>query len=350
VPAPGDTTIFLAPSTSSGQGETLAAVDAASGSTRWIWTVASGRSRIDSAPVCVDGRLFVARLFANTLGVGPVMLVCADAATGAVLWNYQLQANKYFAYVRLVAAFGSIFVLLDDGTVAAFDQRTGALRWQHIAAIPQPANIGRDESIAAGWRSVFVGGTNGLRALDPRTGAQRWISSVAFDCSYSQILVTNGNPPLAIAVDFAGTVYAFNALTGAYAWEYHGTTNWWPRMTCDFEQLHLQQTDTLVVLLLRTGAVRQVSPALGNDTSGGPTQGKNAVFQAIAPNPARPGGRSTLLVFNRATVATTIQTFVVNPTYISRPVIEGPRLFLNVSPAAATNFADYSVVQAIKIA
>ena len=45
-PAPGVTTLFLAPATSSGQGETLAAVDASTGATLWTWTVSSGRSRI----------------------------------------------------------------------------------------------------------------------------------------------------------------------------------------------------------------------------------------------------------------------------------------------------------------
>ena len=349
-PVSGATTLFLAPFTSSGQGETLAAVDAATGTTRWTWMVASGRSHILSAPVCVNGRIFVARQFSGLSGQGPLMLVCGDANTGAILWDYQLQPLTYFGYVRLVAAYGSVFVLTDDGTLSAFDPWTGALLWQQFAAVPFRANIGRDESMAAAWGSVFVGSTNGLRAFDPRTGTPRWISSIAFDCSYSQILVTKGNPPLAIAADFAGSIYAVNALTGARVWDYLGNADWWPRMTCDFEHLYLQQTQTLVVLELPTGALREVSPNLGGDTSGGPTLCSNRIFQAIAPNPANPAGPSLLFVFDRSTVRRPVQKFVVNPTFIARPVVEGAQLYLNVSAAAASIFADYSVIQAIRIA
>ena len=291
----------------------------------------------------------MARQFGSSTGSGPLLLVCGDANTGAILWDYQLQPSTYFGFVHLGAAYRAVFVLTDDGTLSAFHARTGALLWQRIAAVPLRANIGSDESLAAGWGSVFTGSTTGVRAFDPGTGTPKWISSVAFDCSYSQIVVTNANPPLVIAADVAGTVHAFNALTGAQVWEYQGNANWWPGMTCDFEHLYLQQTQTLVVLELPTGAVREVSPNLGGDTSGGPTLCSNRIFQAIAPNPATPGP-SVLLVFDRSTVSRPVQRFRVNPTWIARPVVEGTQLYLNVSAAPASNFADYGVIQAIRLA
>ena len=53
-----------------------------------------------------------------------------DARTGERLWDYQFPANVTFAAPLVVPDPSTVFVGLDDGTVAAVDGGNGHLRWQ----------------------------------------------------------------------------------------------------------------------------------------------------------------------------------------------------------------------------
>lgn len=350
-PVLSENTLFLAPMTSNGQ-EVLAAVDVSTGANLWTWNSPTVplQSRIDSAPLCVNGRVYVAQLFNSSAMPGEIRVVCGDAGNGSILWEKPVLSSAWFSYVRLNAAYGLIYVMTNDGSIRALDALTGTPVWQQIAAVPLTPNVGSDQSMTVAFGSVIVGGTNGLRAYDPLDGTPKWISPLAFNCSFSPIVATTGgNPPLIVAGDPAGTIHAFNAFTSAYIWSYQGeNTLWWPRMACDFDRLYLMQNRTLKALDLATGALLGTSPDLGGDTTGAPTVCANRVFQTVAASMLNPTGASSLIAFHPTNVTTIVEQLAVNNTSIARPVIEGKQLYLNVSTGVAST-AFHNVIQAVRV-
>jgi hypothetical protein len=347
---PGNPALVLAPNTPDGQGEILALVEAATGMTRWaLTTLAPNRTYISSAPVCVDTCIYVVWLRSVAqLGPGQLELACLDGVSGGVLWTHPLQqaVTSETTWIRLAAAYDSVYVLTTDGTLRAINPQTGALQWELVGAIPTSFLLASDESLAVGWGRLYVGSSSGLRTFDAHTGAAGWMST-PFDCSYAQIVISNRNPPLVIVSDFNAKIYAFNALTGAPVWTFQGD-NFWPKMTCDFEHLFVAQGFTLIMLDLSDGALLGTSPNLAAANYGAPSMGENRVFHVATPNEGDPLAPSILNGFSRSSVAQPLEQFGINRTDLVRPVVHGDHVYVNVLGVAGFPIRQ-DTIQAIRI-
>jgi len=124
-----------------------------------------------------------------------------SAATGAVLWQYNIPA-------QFIAVANGILYATGSNAVFALRADTGALVWQ------QPI-VGSDVAVANGM--VYVGTGSGLDAMDANTGAMMWSCPMAYGA---------GSPAVANGVVYvkSGTgpmlsLYAVNASTGAILWQ-----------------------------------------------------------------------------------------------------------------------------------
>lgn len=88
----------------------LAALSRKDGKARWVVELPGGRQGIWNGPVLAGGRLWVS----STSG----KLVAVDATSGQMVGNYDIGAASFIAPV---VASGSLFLLLDNGRLAAFN-------------------------------------------------------------------------------------------------------------------------------------------------------------------------------------------------------------------------------------
>jgi outer membrane protein assembly factor BamB len=213
---------------------------------RRVWTF-HGRALLEFPPVVGYGRVYVTNFDGRLFAI--------DAATGRLSWSFASGrcgwASPALAGHLVYETFignrecGSRF---DDGEVAAFDERSGRLRWLR--------RIGPTESsplVAGGI--VYVGDWNGrVWALDAATGRTRWVAGlhgaikgsvarsgralyigtyggdvVALDARTGRVLWTSGghgriysSPAVAYGRVYIGSldggVYAFGAATGHLLW------------------------------------------------------------------------------------------------------------------------------------
>ena len=202
---------------------TLLALDLRDGRTRWrarfgpdaplAWGRESG-DFIVSSPVLHEGAVIV--------GGGDGTVRAFDARTGAARWTARTGGRVRSSPA---VADGVVYVGAFDGRVYAFDARTGAPRWTHDTegASLKSAEFGFDrrsiQSSPAVWRgSVYVGARDGhLYALDAATGARRW--RVAHDdASWSIASPAIGDSLLFDASSDARFVHALRHADGARAW------------------------------------------------------------------------------------------------------------------------------------
>jgi outer membrane protein assembly factor BamB len=161
--------------------ETIVALDAATGATRWEHTYEAPilpRMNVEygpgphSTPLVADGRVFA---------VGSTgKLHALDAGTGRVLWAQDLWGTlggsmQDRGYSCSPIAYGDTIVVSLGGAgqaAVAFRQKDGQIAWKSGAFPPSPSSpilirVDGQEQL------VFFNG-DGIAGLDPRTGATLW--------------------------------------------------------------------------------------------------------------------------------------------------------------------------------
>jgi outer membrane protein assembly factor BamB len=185
----------------------LVAVDAATGKTAWKRNL---HAHLESSPLAVDGDLFLGDDKTNLVSLrasdGQVRwqfnspgaikaspsyhdgrvyvadyqsaMFCVNADSGGLLWRTNTSKVAPFGdggfYSSPAVAFGRVYAARDDGTVYAFDLKTGKVDWSFpthnfIYGSPAVAHVPGTPP------SVYIGGYDEhLYALDARSGKQRW--------------------------------------------------------------------------------------------------------------------------------------------------------------------------------
>jgi len=190
----------------------------------WYFDVPTRRG-MESTPIVVDGRMYV---------TGSWSIVYAlDAATGALLWQYDPEVPKPWAQYaccdvvnRGVAVWGdSVFVGTLDGYLVSLDADTGAVNWKVDTIDRQtPYTITGAPRVIKGNVIIGNGGADlGVRgyvsAYAANTGEMAW-----------RFYTVPGNP----ADDFesAALEKAVTTWSGSW-WEYGGGGTVWDSMAYD---------------------------------------------------------------------------------------------------------------------
>jgi hypothetical protein len=148
-PAVGDDSLFVA------AGQTLRALDAASGADRWSLALDAA---LAAPPVWDTGWLFALAESGEVLAF--------RASDGKLIWRRSIGATS--AHPPVTGERNDLFIATVDGRVVALALDTGAPLWERtLAGTLSPPVVARDR--------VFVGSTdNFLYALDPLTGRDAW--------------------------------------------------------------------------------------------------------------------------------------------------------------------------------
>ena len=105
-------------------------------------------------------------------------MFCLDAESGKPLWRTNTTKVPPFGeggfYSSPAIAFGRVYAARDDGTVFAFDEKTGKVDWSfptddYVYGSPAVAQVPGTPP------SVYIGSYDEhFYALDARSGKQRW--------------------------------------------------------------------------------------------------------------------------------------------------------------------------------
>lgn len=175
------------------------AIDAASGAQLWSAPISS--SDTASSPSVANGVVYIS-------GDG---LFAFDAKTGAPLWSSSLVGGT-----SAPAVVGGV-VYASGNVLAALNATTGAVIWSTALGGPL---VAPNSSPAVAKGTVYIGamaaGQHGsssgmLFAVTARTGKTIWSASVP-SAIFSAPAVANG---VVYVGTYGGTLYAFNAKTGA---------------------------------------------------------------------------------------------------------------------------------------
>jgi outer membrane protein assembly factor BamB len=173
---------------------------------RTQWTVYSPNAQ-DGNPAITRSRVLIGRM-------GRV--VALSRRDGAIAWEQPMDSDE----VASVALAGR-FALAGDasGTLRAFDAATGAVRWSvhHDGVIRAEAQIDRDSgTVLAAWDGKPA---PAVRALDLRTGAERWRQAVREYTAAPQLV--GGRAFVATSEDHGvgASVAAFDLRSGRAEWE-----------------------------------------------------------------------------------------------------------------------------------
>jgi alcohol dehydrogenase (cytochrome c) len=147
----------------------------------------------------------------------------------APVWMYALGGPQQNS--APVVVDGTIYIVTADDRVLAFDAVTGAVKWTHDPSVaPLPNRIFRGSAaVVTGFGLVFYGmGNNHLVALDMATGREVWDVEIESrdqcSCQPSHgLLLVKDKLVVGVRGDVAhrGYVNAFDARTGRQLWR------WW---------------------------------------------------------------------------------------------------------------------------
>jgi outer membrane protein assembly factor BamB len=145
----------------------LVSLRAADGKVRWQFNAPGA---IKASPSYHDGKVCVADYQSS--------MYCVAANSGRVLWRTNTSKLPPFGqggfFSSPAIAFGDVYAARDDGTVYAFDLKTGKVEWffktdNFIYGSPAVAHVPGTPP------SVYIGSYDKrLFALDARTGKPRW--------------------------------------------------------------------------------------------------------------------------------------------------------------------------------
>jgi len=182
-------------------------LDTLNGNVIWNYQVGIG---VTSPPVYDNGTIYV--------GASDDYLYALDANTGALKWRYLTGANVSSSPViqNNTVYFGS-----DDTKVYALNASTGAFIWSYSTG--QLIN-GSGAALANGI--LYIGGRNGfLYAINSNNGSLAWsydLNNISLEHSSATVvnnIVYIGGHRNVSSPSIRGSLYAFNATTGALIWE-----------------------------------------------------------------------------------------------------------------------------------
>jgi outer membrane protein assembly factor BamB len=134
-----------------------------------LWSFNSPAA-IKASPSFHHGHLFVADYQSSMFAL--------NAADGKLIWRTNTSMVPPFGeggfFSSPAVAFGRVYAARDDGTVYAFDERTGKVDWafQTGGAVYGSPAVAR---VPGTPPTVYIGSENGrLYAIDARTGKPRW--------------------------------------------------------------------------------------------------------------------------------------------------------------------------------
>jgi outer membrane protein assembly factor BamB len=193
----------------------LYALDATTGRLRWTARPAGRRPALVFAPVVAGDRVVVA--FAERAASG----VSVFDPKGRRLWRRQLP--RAVASTGPAAVVGDVVIVAgSDGTLQAWDLRTGRPRWR-AAGVRTPAGPGPSLDIrplvAADTRVVAGSSTGRLTAYDARTGIEAWSYTPPEDMA---VLRLRANASTVFAPYTDDSIHAIDAATGRMRWRAGG--------------------------------------------------------------------------------------------------------------------------------
>ena len=161
-----DGTLFLGTDTTD-----LIALRASDGTTRWSFNAPGA---IKASPSYDDGKVFFADYQSSMFAL--------DATSGKPVWR--TNTSKVPPYGRggffssPAIGFGRVYAGRDDGTVYAFDERTGEVEW-HFDTGDSVYGSPAVAQVPGTPPTVYIGAENGrFFALDAATGRVRWQKDV----------------------------------------------------------------------------------------------------------------------------------------------------------------------------
>ncbi|HEY1192500.1 MAG TPA: PQQ-binding-like beta-propeller repeat protein, partial [Gemmata sp.] len=199
-----------------------------------LWQFGGGKEKgihIDAAPVVSNGTVFVGS------GLYNYVAVALDANTGQEKWRTDL---KLRVFGQPLVSGSKVFYGAGTGNMGAdvwkYDEE-GEVRDRDAAGAVSclDAATGKEEwryplpksvhtGLAADAFSVYAGCRDGnVYALDRRTGKLRWRAGIGSALVCAPAVAAEGGAPVAVyAVSREGRVFCLNPQTGAVAWERGG--------------------------------------------------------------------------------------------------------------------------------
>jgi outer membrane protein assembly factor BamB len=226
---------------------------------RWSVEVGEGYS----SPLIVGPTVYV---FARN--DGREILRALDAATGAERWQsgYPLAytpspptvAHGAGPKATPLAHAGKVFTLGISGILAAFDAKTGALRWKTGAPAEPPYFSAASSPLAlSGMVVMHPGNYDPLTAFDVESGAAKWKTG-AGGAFMSPILATLRGVPQVLSVTQSGLMSVAPA-DGRLLWEYA-----WPGARQGGIMPTVHGND--IVVSAAGSGVMAIRPSLTNDS------------------------------------------------------------------------------------
>jgi outer membrane protein assembly factor BamB len=181
------------------------------------WQIdAPARGRFRGTPLVLDGRLYVAEMSDEPDGI--MAVVCRQLATGHRLWGRDLARGRLASGGEgaTLALAGHWAVLTADlGVTAAVDVATGEVGWLYREAEPgdTPAATGLGLCLAADGAVFAVSGASGhLRRHAAEDGRVQWQTAVS---AVRQLVALDGDRLIVATV---GDLRALDTRTGAERW------------------------------------------------------------------------------------------------------------------------------------
>jgi len=195
-PTVDDGVVYLASNDSK-----LYALNETTGKLKWSFKTVG---ELRSFPAVVDGVVYIG-------SAGGGMIYALDAATGSKIWNFTLAPGGTFQDSSPAVVGGVVYIGSTDFNVYALDASTGAKKWSF-----QTGNQ-VTSSPAVNGGVVYIGSVDGnVYALNASTGTKIWKYTEG-SAIYSSPSVTNN---VVYVGSWDGTILALDASNGTLIWSY----------------------------------------------------------------------------------------------------------------------------------
>ena len=177
--------------------DSLYAVNAITGATRWSYTVSSA---VQGTPAVDKNSVF--------FGANDFNVYAVSAIDGTLLWKF---TTGSFVVSSVTVADGIVFAVSDDDNVYALNESDGTLLWKFATQAP----VQSSPSVSNGL--VYVASSDGnIYALNQSTGIQVWQFLTTAQNNSTTPTVANGIVYVASADE---NLYALNASNGNLLWK-----------------------------------------------------------------------------------------------------------------------------------